>query len=163
MAITVRAAQEQNQLGVRCMSDNQELSVADRVEIHELPGRYGDAIDDRNWDGLDRVFTQDAVFDLTGVGSRVCDGLDDIKSFMESEAAHPKTHMMTNIYADADGDGAQLRSRIVALLGKGRAGTASYYDQLVRTPDGWRIKHRVCSTHRIDKREAEVDRKGIAL
>ncbi|MGI9616522.1 MAG: nuclear transport factor 2 family protein [Acidimicrobiales bacterium] len=145
------------------MSDSQELSVADRVEIHELPGRYGDAIDDRNWDQLDRVFTQDAVFDLTGVGSRVCTGLDDIKSFMESEAAHPKTHMMTNIYADADGDGAQMRSRIVALLGKGRAGTASYYDQLVRTPDGWRIKHRVCSTHRIDKREAEVDRKGIAL
>ncbi|MCP4086592.1 MAG: nuclear transport factor 2 family protein [Actinomycetia bacterium] len=104
------------------MSDSQELSVADRVEIHELPGRYGDAIDDRNWDLLDRVFTQDAVFDLTGVGSRVCDGLNDIKSFMEAEAAH----MMTNIYADADGDGAQMRSRIVALLGKGRTGTASY-------------------------------------
>jgi hypothetical protein len=163
LAVTVRTAWKQNQPEVRFMSDSQELSVADRVEIHELPGRYGDAIDDRNWDGLDRVFTQDAVFDLTGVGSRVCDGLDDIKSFMESEAAHPKTHMMTNIYADADGDGAQMRSRIVALLGKGRAGTASYYDQLVRTPDGWRIKHRVCSTHRIDKREAEVDRNGIAL
>ena len=25
------------------------LTTADRVEIHELPGRYGDAIDDRNW------------------------------------------------------------------------------------------------------------------
>ena len=48
---------------------------------------FNDAIDDRNWEGLDRVFTQDAVFDLTGVGSRVCDGLDDIKSFMESMAA----------------------------------------------------------------------------
>jgi len=145
------------------MSDGQRLSVADRVEIHELPGRYGDAIDDRNWDLLDRVFTQDAVFDLTGVGSRVCNGLDDIKAFMEHEAAHPKTHMMTNVYADPDGDGAQMRSRIVALLGKGRTGTASYYDRLVRTPDGWRIKHRICSTHRLNKREAEVDRLGIAL
>ena len=57
------------------------LTTADRVEIHELPGRYGDAIDDRNC-ALDTVFTQDAVFDLTGVGSRICNGLDDIKSFM---------------------------------------------------------------------------------
>ena len=40
------------------------LTTADRVEIHELPGRYGDAIDDRNWPGLDAVFTEDAVFDL---------------------------------------------------------------------------------------------------
>ena len=43
------------------------LTTADRVEIHELPGRYGDAIDDRDWARLDTVFTQDAVFDLTGV------------------------------------------------------------------------------------------------
>ena len=69
-----------------------ELTTADRVEIHELPGRYGDAIDDRDWAKLDTVFTQDAVFDLTGVGSRVCNGLDDIKAFMESEAAHPHPH-----------------------------------------------------------------------
>ena len=65
------------------------LTPADRVEIHELPGRYGDAIDDRNWDALDTVFTEDAVFDLTGVGSRICEGLDDIKSFMESGGVSP--------------------------------------------------------------------------
>ena len=81
------------------------LTTADRVEIHELPGRYGDSIDDRNWPALDAVFTKDALFDLTGVGSRICDGIDDIKSFMESEAAHPRTHMMTNIYADSEKDG----------------------------------------------------------
>ena len=51
------------------------------------------------------VFTQDAVFDLTGVGSRICNGLDDIKAFMELEAAHPRTHMMTNIYAESDEHG----------------------------------------------------------
>lgn len=139
------------------------LTTADRVEIHELPGRYGDSIDDRNWAGLDTVFTQDAVFDLTGVGSRICDGLDDIKSFMESEAAHPRTHMMTNIYADSDQDGITLRFRIVALIGKGRTSTASYYDKIVKTADGWRTQHRFVSSRRRDKREAEVDRTGIAL
>ena len=139
------------------------LTTADRVEIHELPGRYGDAIDDRNWPGLDAVFTQDAVFDLTGVGSRMCDGLDDIKAFMESEAAHPRTHMMTNVYADSDEDGVSLRFRIVALIGKGRTSTASYYDKIIKTNDGWRTQHRFVSNRRRDKREAEVDRLGIAL
>ena len=44
---------------------------------------------------------------------------DDIKAFMESEAAHPRTHMMTNIYAESDEYGIELRFRIVALIGKG--------------------------------------------
>ena len=29
-----------------------KLELADRLELLELPGRYGDAIDDRNWDNL---------------------------------------------------------------------------------------------------------------
>ena len=139
------------------------LTPADRVEIHELPGRYGDSIDDRNWAALDRVFTQDAVFDLTGVGSRICNGLDDIKSFMESEAAHPRTHMMTNVYTDSDEEGITMRFRIVALIGKGLTSTASYYDRIVKTEDGWRTQHRYVSSRRRDKRDAEADRSGIAL
>ena len=139
------------------------LTTTDRVEIHELPGRYGDAIDDRNWTGLDAVFTKDAVFDLTGVGSRICHGLDDIKSCMESEAAHPRTHMMTNVYADSDEDGVTMRFRIVARIGKGRTATASYYDKIVKTDEGWRTQHRYVSNRRRDKRDAEVDLKGIAL
>jgi hypothetical protein len=140
-----------------------ELTLADRLELYEIPGRYGDAIDDRNWDNLRRIFTQDAVFDLTGVGSRRLVGIEEIVSFMENEAAHPRTHMMTNIYADAADDGAELRFRIVALLGGGRTGTASYYDRVVRTPDGWRVKHRETTLRRRDKREAQVDRDGISL
>ena len=139
------------------------LTATDRVEIHELPGRYGDAIDDRHWARLDTVFTQDAVFDLTGVGSRVCNGLDDIKVFMETEAAHPRTHMMTNIYAESDENAVELRFRIVALLGKGLTSTASYYDKLVKTDRGWRTYYRYVSSRRRDKRDAEVDLNGIAL
>lgn len=140
-----------------------ELSLADRLELHEIPGRYGDSIDDRDWDKLRTIFTADAIFDLTGVGSRVLTGIDDIVNFMEEEAAHPRTHMMTNIYADPTFGGAELRFRIVALLGQGKTGTASYYDQVVRTDEGWRVKHRVTTLRRRDKREAKVDSEGIAL
>ncbi len=140
-----------------------DLTVEDRLELMELPGRYGDSIDDRDWDSLRTIFTEDGVFDLTGVGSRVCEGLDDIVDFMEREAAHPRTHMMTNIYVTPTDAGADLRFRIVALLGEGRVGTASYYDRVVKTDDGWRVAHREVHLRRRDKRDAEVDRNGIAL
>jgi len=140
-----------------------ELTVEDRLDLYELPGRYGDAIDDRNWELARQIFTEDAVFDLTGVGSRRLEGIEDIISFMEEEAQHPRTHMMTNIYANPTPEGADLRFRIVALLGQGKTGSASYYDQVVKTSDGWRVRHRECFLRRRDKREAKVDVDGIAL
>jgi len=140
-----------------------ELTVQDRLDLCELPGRYGDSIDDRNWDQLRTIFTEDAVFDLTGVGSRVLVGIDEIVTFMEQEAAHPRTHMMTNIYVNQGPEAVELRFRIVALLGQGKTGTASYYDQVVKTNDGWRVKHRETTLRRRDKREAAVDAAGIAL
>ena len=136
------------------------IDTADRLELHELPGRYGDAIDDRNWDRLRQVFTDDAIFDLTGVGLRQLDGIEDIVHFMDVEAQHPKTHMMTNIYVDDGGESVTMNFRIVALLGKGLVGTASYYDTVVKTPDGWRVKHRDCMLHRRDKRDAPCDNPG---
>ena len=133
------------------------IDLADRLELHELPGRYGDAIDDRNWDRLRQIFTEDAIFDLTGVGSRRLEGIDDIVDFMNMDAEHPKTHMMTNIYVDVVEEKVTMNFRIVALLGKGLVGTASYYDQVVRTDDGWRVNHRECMIHRRDKLDAPCD------
>ena len=133
------------------------INIADRLELHELPGRYGDAIDDRNWDRLREIFTDDAVFDLTGVGARRLEGIDDIVHFMNVEASHPKTHMMTNIYVDEQDENGIMNFRIVALLGKGLVGTASYYDRVVKTDQGWRVQHRECMIHRRDKRDAPCD------
>lgn len=128
------------------------MDIADRLELHELPGRYGDAIDDRDWDRLDRIFTEDAVFDLTDLGAPRLEGLDAIKRFMDVDAQHPRTHTMTNIYVDETDDGVQLNFRIVALLPEGRVGTASYYDQVVKTDAGWRVKHRVTTLRRRDRK-----------
>ena len=60
------------------------MDVGDRLELHELPGRYGDAIDDRDWERLGQIFTDDAVFDLTDLGARRLEGLEDIKAFMDT-------------------------------------------------------------------------------
>jgi hypothetical protein len=124
------------------------MEPEDRLELHELPGRYGDAIDDRDWERLGTIFTDDAVFDLTDLGGPRCDGLDAIKRFMAEYDNHPKTHLMTNVYVDEAPTGAQLRFRIVALLTEGRVGSASYYDDVVKTPNGWRVANRVITRRR---------------
>ena len=71
-----------------------------------------------------------------------------IKRFMDEEAKHPKTHMMTNIYVDETESDVKLYFRIVALQSGGLTGTASYYDDVVKTPVGWRVQHRVVTLRR---------------
>lgn len=125
-----------------------KLTTADRLELHELPGRYGDAIDDRDWPRLDRIFTDDAVFDLVDLGVPLLVGLPEIKRFMDEDAQHPKTHTMTNIYVDETADRVTLNFRIIALQRGGLAGTASYYDDVVKIDAGWRVRHRVVTRRR---------------
>ncbi|MDX2379017.1 MAG: nuclear transport factor 2 family protein [Acidimicrobiia bacterium] len=132
------------------------MDPADRLELHELPGRYGDAIDDRDWARLDQIFTPDAIFDLTDLEAPRLDGLDEIKRFMDESATHPQTHTMTNIYVDETVDGVRLNFRILALGRSGRVGTASYYDDVVKTPNGWRVAHRVVTLRRTGAAEASV-------
>ena len=128
------------------------MDFADRLDLHELPGRYGDAIDDRNWDGLGRIFTDDATFDLTDLGVPMLTGLGAIKHFMDVDAEHPLTHMMTNIYVDELADRVTMNFRIVALRKGGLVSTASYYDVVVKTAEGWRVEERVTTRRRRDIR-----------
>ena len=140
----------------------EELTLADRLALHELPGIYGDAIDDRNWDELDRVFSPDAVFEVRGLVTMA--GLADIKRYMEEEGQHPLAHLMTNIHVAVDESGVRLFSRVIAPVSRGGAPGegypvhfGSYYDQVVKTASGWRVRHRVFSSKRLHKRTALVD------
>jgi len=119
------------------------VDAADRLELHEIPGRYGDCIDGRDWTGLARIFTDDAVFDLTDLGIPLLEGLAAIQRFMDVDAAHPLSHLMTNVYVDETPDGVRLSSRIVAMREDRRIDSGRYRDAVVKTPDGWRISHRV--------------------
>jgi hypothetical protein len=125
-----------------------ELKVEDRLELHEIAARYGDLIDARDWEGLGLVFTTDAVFDATDLGMTLLNGLDAIRKGMDKSQNHPLGHHITNIYVETAGDEVILRSRIIAAGHRGRVSSASYRDQVVKTPQGWRIRHRVCTLRR---------------
>ena len=126
------------------------LTLADKLELHELAARYGDAIDDRAWHRLDDIFTPDAVFEVRGLDI-VMNGLADIKAFMDAAGdRHPQAHLMTNVYClETDGD-VELRCRGLFPEANPSADDkssvvyhGSYYDKVVRTTEGWRIQHRV--------------------
>ncbi len=129
------------------------LSTNDKLELHELAGRYGDIIDDRDWPALARIFTEDAVFEVVDLVTM--NGLIEIQRYMEEEGRHPLAHLITNIHLEEDSDGVKLFSRGIFPINTPESGAGhrvfygSYYDRVVKTAQGWRVCRRVFSTRRL--------------
>ncbi len=111
---------------------------------------YADACDSRDWSILQRVFTEHATgaYGLYNPPDRR--GFEMmLSSFLDG--AGPTQHMLGNHVVELRGDVAHARCSVTATHG-GRPGSGreaetyivfgSYHDDLVRTPDGWRIQHR---------------------
>ena len=129
------------------------LALEDRLTLHELAARYGDNIDDRDWQALDRIFTEDAIFEVVDLVRM--EGLAEIKRYMHEEGRHPLAHLITNIHVAQDADGVRLRCRGVFPISAPGGGPGhrvfhgSYYDRVVKTSAGWRIKERTFSAARL--------------
>jgi 3-phenylpropionate/cinnamic acid dioxygenase small subunit len=132
--------------------DEPRLDVTDRVEIHELAARYANAIDDRDWDALDAVFTDDALYVLSGFGELDdrYEGVAAIRALMESSDSHPVAHHVTNVVVTVDGGEVRMTSKIIGPGRRGRVGSADYHDRLRHQPDGWRIAERLVTLRRPD-------------
>ncbi len=119
----------------------------DRQDISEVLLRYATGIDRRDWPLLRTVFTDDCELDYGEVGS--WRGGDAITEFMEQAhamAGHTM-HRLTNQVITVDGDKAQARTYVDALIMVGEANSgvnaAGFYDDdLIRTTDGWRVARR---------------------
>ena len=113
------------------------LDLEDRLDLHELAARYGDNIDDRDWQALDRIFTEDAIFEVVDLVRM--EGLAEIKRYMHEEGRHPLAHLITNIHVAQDADGVRLRCRGVFPISAPGGGPGhrvfhgSYYDRVVKT------------------------------
>jgi hypothetical protein len=124
-----------------------DITVAERVEIAELLGRYGRLVDGRDWDALAAIFTADARFDITPLGARgVLEGLPAIQHHMAHAARHPAAHHITNVHVEAlRDDCALVSSMLIAVQHDGSAASGRYEDEVVRTPAGLRIRRRTFS------------------
>ena len=125
--------------------------ISDRLEIQVLLSRYSYAIDERDWDRLDDVFTPDAVIDYSETGGAK-GSVAQIKAWLPvaMERFPRYQHMVATMKLELDGDNARSRTMLFnPMVYKGDDGTEQvffiglwYRDRLVRTPYGWRIAER---------------------
>ncbi len=132
------------------MLSQQELS--DRFEIQDLVYHYSDCIDQRNFDALVDVFSEDAHIDYSVFGGAVGNPTETI-AFLKQALTAFKTyqHLNANVQIRVDGDTAT--GRVMCFnpsdlkLGKGKSHLFMlglwYRDKYVRTAAGWRIQERV--------------------
>lgn len=127
----------------------QEMS--DRLEIQDLLTRYCDAIDSRDWDLLDTVFTPDARIDYAETGG-AAGSYPEIKAWLPRalERFPAYQHMVAAPRLVIDGDAATSRTILFnPMVHRDEAGQEQvffiglwYRDRLVRTAAGWRIAER---------------------
>jgi 3-phenylpropionate/cinnamic acid dioxygenase small subunit len=124
-------------------------ALQDKQEITELCYRYGLTLDGRDWTGLAALFTPDAnAFYLDMPPCRGYQAIEDTcRAALEPMSA--TQHLISNVVVRLDGDRAESSCYLQAQHVK--AGTPGgdnfviagrYDDQLIRTPDGWRIRER---------------------
>ena len=135
--------------------------ISDRLEIQQLMTTYSNAIDRRDFDRLDAVFTPDAYIDYRAMG-----GIDGsypvVKAWLGPALKwFPHYyHLVANIEIMLSGDTATSRTvcfnPMEVPLPEGGTQVMFlglwYVDKLVRTPEGWRISERVeesCYQHNV--------------
>jgi hypothetical protein len=126
--------------------------ISDRFEINDLLVRYCYAVDDRDWDSYQKVFTPDAVIDDTITGG-VRSSVEDHIVFMKKALAKIKIsqHAISTVLLTVHENEANTRVHcscpMVVDVGDGKTQVFFqglwYRHKLVRTPDGWRIKELV--------------------
>jgi hypothetical protein len=127
-----------------------QAAMADRLAVIELFHRYAVAIDTRNWTAFRRLFTDDVVAEFDG--NRAWTDLETwARDFEKSHAEMAGTqHVITNEIVDLDGDRAHaifygsVRFCMPKELANDRQAGVWYDDDLVRTPNGWRITRHTC-------------------
>ena len=130
------------------------LTANDNLELHELAARYGDIIDDRDWQALDSIFTEDAVFEVVKLVT--LHGRAEIKRYMDEDGRHPLAHFISNIHTREDNDDVRLLSRGVFPIDPEENSNAghrvfygSYYDEVIKTAAGWSVARRTFSAKRM--------------
>lgn len=133
--------------------------ISDRMEIQQLMVDYSSAIDSKQFDELDNVFTPDAYIDYRALGG--IDGrFPQVKAWLKEVLPNFPMyyHMVGNFSIKVSGDTAQSRiicfNPMVTALPDGKTNVMFvglwYLDKFVRTPKGWRMSERVeerCYVH----------------
>jgi hypothetical protein len=128
---------------------NDLQALTDRLDIADLLAAYSTALDTKDWPALKSVFTPEASCDYGSLGSP--SGVEAIIDLVSAtlQSLDVTQHLIGNVTVRVSGDRATAAAYLIAQ--HQRAGTpggdtylmgSTYTDELVRTPEGWRISHR---------------------
>lgn len=122
------------------------LSLADRLDIHDLLARYNHAIDSGDAATWAATFLADGTFTS---GGRTRTGTAELEAFATDFAARMpgSRHWNNNVVIEGDGDQATMSCYLQLLkTGNGEPATlvttAKYEDTLRRVDGGWRFTSR---------------------
>ena len=125
--------------------------ISDRMQIDDVLIRYTVAIDTKDFDLLDQVFTPDAHIDYTASGG-IEGEYPNVKGWLANALSLFPTyqHFIGNTTHTLDGDAARTRTYFINPMvfenpdGSNHVFTVGgyYVDRLVRTDAGWRIEDR---------------------
>jgi len=124
--------------------------ISDRFEIQQLLIDYSTAIDTRQFDDLDHVFTADAYIDYRAMGG--IDGrFPEVKACLAQVLPNfpAYAHMLGNFDVRIDGDTASSRTICFNPMVLGGEQNQILYcglwydDEFIRTAEGWRMSRRV--------------------
>jgi hypothetical protein len=129
---------------------------ADNVQITELLLRYATGIDSKNWPLFRSCWADEIDADYGELGTFADPGaLTELFAQIHGPMG-PTYHRLSNFAIDVDGDIATARTYVHAVLmvtpddnGPWVDAIGHYDDELVRGPDGWRIRQRTARTPRI--------------
>jgi len=120
--------------------------LEDLEEIRQLKYRYAAFCDDHfDADGIAGLFAEDGIWE--GAGMRHV-GREAIRRFWQPVDPPLASHLMTNPLITLDGDRANGKWWIIGPMSRLEDGRtvgywqlATYDDDYVRTPEGWRFQH----------------------
>jgi 3-phenylpropionate/cinnamic acid dioxygenase small subunit len=130
---------------LKMAEDSMALSTEDRLAIHELLALHGHLMDERQFSRLHELFTEDVVYDVEAFGAGTVRGIERFRELVINAGEHnPIGHHVTNVIITEDEGGtARVWSKGIGVLADGKTGSAVYNDVVVKTPQGWRLAHRV--------------------
>jgi ketosteroid isomerase-like protein len=125
-----------------------ERDMQDEIAIQQTINRYSDGCSRREWDQVMATFTADGIWEIQTFNIKH-QGHAAIRAVMEAFVGEMAYFVQMNSPAiiEIDGDRATARSTIRE-CGKyaGRDEALEvlgfYFDELVRTAEGWKFKHR---------------------
>lgn len=140
--------------------------ISDRIAIDELLVRYSRAIDSRDFDTLETLFTPDATFDGGSLGCPT--DAHAIREMIEGTLTglDATQHLVGKSLVEfTDSDTAEVRTYLLSQhIRESAPGPVKHYflggeyaDRVVRTPEGWKIAYR-----RLDRLWKQGDRAVIA-